>query len=218
MNRVDTVLFDWDGTLVDTAQAAFDAFQKSFRDLGIQFDFDLYERIYSPDWRRMYQMLQLPVDKWQEAEDLWLHYYGLQASEMVCGARQALNELSGAGYSLGIVTSGSQLRVQCEIEKFGLAEVFRAVVCNEDVTNKKPHPEGLETAMSRMGKRHKVCCYVGDCPEDVEMGKRAGVLTIGICGRYPNSRNVKNSNPDFYFESILQLLEHFQLNHLRIGM
>ena len=205
---IDTVLFDWDGTLIDTAQSAFDAFQKSFGDLGIPLDSDLYERIYSPDWRRMYQSLRLPQEKWADAEDLWLLHYGQGLPNMMPGARHAVDELHGARYSLGIVTSGTQIRVRREIEGLGLAEAFRVVVCNEDVRRRKPHPEGLETAMSRINKRCDVCCYVGDSPEDVEMGKRAGVQTIGIRGRYPKSGKIADSHPDLFFESFFELLDH----------
>jgi len=207
---IDTVLFDWDGTLIDTAQSAFHAFQKSFGDLGIPVEFDLYEKIYSPDWRRMYQSLALPKEKWTEAEDLWLLHYGQQIPEMMPGARRTLDALHHARYNLGIVTSGNQSRVRRELDGLGLAQLFQAVVCDEDVIHKKPHPEGLETAMSRINKRRDACCYVGDSREDVEMGRRAGILTIGIRGRYPNSGNIVDSHPDFFFESISQLMGHFE--------
>ena len=70
-------------------------------------------------------------------------------------------------------------------------------MCNEDVVNKKPHPEGLEVAMEHLNKRPETCCYVGDSAVDVEMGKRAGMQTIGIIGGYPGSKELPNTNPGF---------------------
>jgi HAD superfamily hydrolase (TIGR01509 family) len=206
-NLINTVLFDWDGTLIDTSQSAFHAFQKSFRDLGIPVEFDLYEKIYSPDWRHMYRSLELPRDKWTQAEDLWLFHYGQQIPEMMPGARQTLDALHQARYSLGVVTSGNRSRVRREVDGLGLAQLFQVVVCDEDVIHKKPHPEGLETAMSQINKRCNACCYVGDSPQDVEMGKRAGIVTIGICGRYPNSQKILAAEPDFWLASISELID-----------
>jgi len=207
MDLIDTILFDWDGTLVDSAQLSFEAFRNALCDLGIAVEFEVYERIYSPNWYGMYQALQLPKGKWPEADNLWIRHYGRGTSSLVQGGRLVLEELGQRGYGLGIVTSGSRLRVKREINALGLAETFRIVVCNEDVTNKKPHPEGLEKAMERLDKLPEVCCYVGDSPEDIEMGKRANIRTIGIPGGYPSSKRLPTTNPDFCFESITRLLD-----------
>jgi pyrophosphatase PpaX len=209
MDGIDAILFDWDGTLIDTAPRSFAAFQKTMMDLGIRLEFGLYEKIYSPNWYLMYRALQLPEHKWQEAEDLWLHYYGQGPSPLVQGAHHALVELSGRGYCLGVVTSGSKSRVLREIEALELAGLFKAVVCNEDVSDKKPNPEGLEKARTLLDKRSEACCYVGDSADDVEMGRRAKMRTIGILSQYPGRQNLSDANPDFCLESITQILGHF---------
>jgi pyrophosphatase PpaX len=211
MNGIDAILFDWDGTLIDTAPRSFDAFQKAMLDLGVQLEFELYKKIYSPNWYRMYQSLQLPEHKWQEAEELWLRHYGHELSPLVPGARQALVELKSRGYCLGVVTSGSQSRVLREMDAHEVAELFSVVVCNEDVSDKKPNPEGLHKAMRSLDKQPKACCYVGDSADDVEMGKRAKMRTIGILSRYPGSHNLADTNPDFCLESITQILRHFAI-------
>jgi pyrophosphatase PpaX len=209
MVGIDTILFDWDGTLVDTAQPSFAAFQQTMRDLGIRLEFDHYERIYSPNWYRMYQALRLPQHKWQKAEDLWLHYYGENAASLVQGARNVLVELSGRGYCLGVVSSGSQSRVLREMESLEIGKAFRIVVCNEDVCNKKPDPEGLEKAIRLLDRQPETCCYVGDSADDVEMGKRARLRTIGVFSRYPGSANLADTNPDLCIKSITEILGHF---------
>jgi HAD superfamily hydrolase (TIGR01509 family) len=208
MNGIDTFLFDWDGTLIDSALSSFAAFQNTFLDLGIPIELRRYEEIYSPNWYNMYQKLRLPKKKWQEADSLWTHHYSNSDAPLVQDGEYALKELHSRGYWLGIVTSGTRPRVQGELVRFGLLNIFKTVVCNEDVTNKKPHPEGLELAMKQLEKQPGFCCYVGDSPEDIEMGKRANVRTIGIRSRYPNSKMLSAARPDFHFDSILQLLSH----------
>jgi len=56
---IDTILFDWDGTLIDTADAAFDAFRKALLDLSVPLEYETYVRIYSPNWYSMYEALAL---------------------------------------------------------------------------------------------------------------------------------------------------------------
>jgi beta-phosphoglucomutase-like phosphatase (HAD superfamily) len=209
MRSVDTILFDWDGTLLDSEPLAFRAFQKTFLELGIPLERELYERIYSPNWYGMYQQLGLPEARWQDADDLWIRNYGHATAPLVHGGREAVCEFKARGFCLGIVTSGSRERVRREVKHAGLEGIFKALVCNEDVVNKKPHPEGLEIAMRQINTRPDRCSYVGDSPVDVEMGKRAGMQTIGIIGRYPSSRDLPKANPDFCFDSIEKLLIHF---------
>jgi pyrophosphatase PpaX len=210
MDSVDTILFDWDGTLIDTAQPSFFAFRQALADLGIQVEFELYEQIYSPNWYSMYESLGLPSEKWLEADDRWLLHYGESIPELVEGGVHVLNELCRRKYCLGIVTSGSLSRVRREINMLGFADRFGVVVCNEDVTHKKPHPEGLEMAMRHMDKRAQNCCYVGDSPHDVEMGRRAGTRTVGILSSYPSREKLRQAQPDYCFESIRELLKLFE--------
>ncbi len=210
MKRIDTILFDWDGTLMDSAQEAFRAMNGAFRDLGVQLERAAYEKVYSPNWYKMYEALNLPKEKWLIADELWIRHYEKGASCLVPGGYDTVWELFRRGYDLGIVSSGSKVRVKSELSAFDLAQAFRIVLCNEDTLNKKPHPEVLETAMSRMNKTRDVCSYVGDSPEDVEMGKHAKVLTAGIRSGYPSRKRILSANPDLYLESIVELLDFFK--------
>lgn len=205
LNSIDTLLFDWDGTLLDSAQLGFTAFQKTFQDLGITFDRSIYEAIYSPNWYTMYEALRLSPDKWQTADNLWIHHYGEEFPKLVQGVWEAIEELRRKDYRLGLVSSGSRSRVAREIDHVGLKSIFQVVICNEDTVNKKPHPEGLEKAMQQLHSTRRTCCYIGDSPEDVQMGKNAQVFTVGIRSAYPGNERLVMSNPDIYLESITEL-------------
>jgi HAD superfamily hydrolase (TIGR01509 family) len=212
---LNTVLFDWDGTLIDSAQQAFDAFRKSFIDLGLSLDFETYNHIYSPNWYRMYERLQLPRQRWEEADDLWLHHYAGEVPRLLSGGRSILAALIKKNYVLGIVTSGTRSRVEREIVALGLSGVFQVVICNEDVANKKPHPEGLEMALDRLQREPAACCYVGDCPDDIVMGRRANVLTIAIPSLYPASRHLGEAKPDFTFSSLSEFWSNLERGSLQ---
>jgi phosphoglycolate phosphatase len=206
---VTTLLFDWDGTLVDSAQLGLAAFEQSFAALGVVFDHDIYREAYSPNWYSIYQAMGLPEDKWGRADELWAQHYGEQTAQLVDGAKQTISELQQRGYRLGIVSSGNSIRLAREIANVGFDNVFEAVVGHEQMENRKPHPEGLETALRLMSRSRECSCYIGDAPEDIEMGKRAGMLTVGVRSAYPTNWKLKSAAPDIYVESLIELLEHF---------
>jgi HAD superfamily hydrolase (TIGR01509 family) len=206
---VSTLLFDWDGTIVDSHHLGLLAFEQSFAALGIDFDHEIYRQAYSPNWYSVYEAMGLPKEKWQKADDLWIKSYGEQNAQLVEGAKQTIEALRDKGYRLGVVSSGSDCRVNREIRELELDNLFDVIVCNEQMENKKPHPEGLEKAMKTLGRSRMESCYVGDSPEDVEMGKRAGTLTVGVRSIYPTSWKLQNHDPDIYIEAFTELREHF---------
>jgi HAD superfamily hydrolase (TIGR01509 family) len=202
---IDTHFFDWDGTLNDSAQQAFKAMAAAFAAMGRTLEQEIYEQVYSPNWYAMFEKLCLPKELWAKADDLWLRHYDYDASRLVPGGRELI-ELMRWGDTLGIVTSGNRERVQREIDGFGLMHAFQVVICGEDVVNRKPHPEGLELAMALVKKSPECCCYVGDSPEDIEMGRRARVQTVGIRSGYPGSRNLAQAFPELLFDSVEQFM------------
>jgi HAD superfamily hydrolase (TIGR01662 family) len=206
---ITTLLFDWDGTLVDSAQLGLTAFEQSFAALGMVFDHEIYREVYSPNWYSVYEALGLPKDKWERADELWTHHYGEQTAQLVDGAKQTIAELQQKGYRLGIVSSGNGSRVAREITNLGLENVFEVIICHEQMENRKPHPEGLETAMRLLNLSREESCYIGDSPEDIEMGKRAGLLTVGVRSAYPTNWKLKSSSPDIYIQSLTELSKHF---------
>jgi phosphoglycolate phosphatase-like HAD superfamily hydrolase len=206
---IKTLLFDWDGTLVDSAGLGLGAFQKAFAELGFEFRKEIYDATYSPNWYSTYESLGLPKEKWRVADDLWIKHYGEETAMLVEGGRETILDLRHKGYRLGVVSSGSYSRVGREIQVSGLSEIFEVVICNEHIINKKPHPEGLELAMRNLTCHRRECCYVGDAPEDIQMGKRANVLTVGVRSTYPSSARLLDEQPDIYIESLSELTSHF---------
>lgn len=207
--EIKALLFDWDGTLVDSAHLGLVAFEKTFDALGVPFVHAVYEAKYSPNWYSTYEALGLPKEHWQTADELWIRHYGEQSAPLIEAVGETLLQLREKGYQLAIVTSGSRSRVSREVEQCVLRDAFAVIICNEDIVNKKPHPEGLELAMREMNVAPSQCAYVGDAPEDIEMGRRGQVMTIGVRSDYPSSARVRSANPDLYLERLAELLDHF---------
>jgi HAD superfamily hydrolase (TIGR01549 family) len=183
--------------------------EKTFNELGVPFVHAVYEAKYSPNWYSTYDALGLPKELWQVADEVWIRHYGEQSAALIEGVGETLLALHGKGYQLGVVTSGSRSRVSREIQQCVLRDVFAVTICNEDIVNKKPDPEGLVLAIRSMNADPSHCAYVGDAPEDIEMGRRGKVMTIGVRSAYPSSARVMSAKPDLYLERLAELLNHF---------
>lgn len=202
---IRAVLFDWDGTLVDTADASYRCYVRTFEDFGIPFDRAEYERTYSPNWYYTYRCVGLPEQDWPAADARWLEHFGTEVAELVPGARAALEFLDTRGVKKGIVTSGTRERIERELIAHGL--VFDHVVCGTDVVEKKPHPAALELCLERLGLTPKEAAYVGDSPEDILMARAGNVLAIAVRGGYPNARALEAANPDLLADDLRSALE-----------
>jgi HAD superfamily hydrolase (TIGR01549 family) len=190
------VLFDWDGTLADSAECSYRCYVKVFEAFGKSFGRDDFERTYSPNWHRTYVAMGVPEDRWTEADSIWLRHYAQDEAGLLPGARAALDRLRAAGLAQGLVTSGERERIERELARHGLDGFFAAIVCGGEVPNRKPHPEALVVALERLGVAPAEAAYVGDSPEDIEMSRAAGVFAVGIPGGFPNQAALSASKPD----------------------
>ena len=194
--RPQAVLFDWDGTLVNTAEASYRCYEKLFGSYGIAFDRDAFRRTYSPNWHLTYSALGLAPERWAEADARWLGHYCEEEVVLIDGAREALLRVREAGLRAGLVTSGDRVRVSRELADLGVAALFEVLVCAEDTVQRKPHPEALLLALERMRVAPGQAVYIGDSPEDVQMAQAAGVRAVGIPGGFPNREALAAARPD----------------------
>lgn len=201
------VLFDWDGTLVDSAESSFRCYARVFPEFGIPFDRATFERTYSPDWYRTYREVGLPEEHWEAANARWLEHYAHEPPLAIADAIGGLRRLREAGLRLGLVTSGSRQRVVREMATLGVTEWFEAVLCAGDSTHRKPHPEPLLLGLERMGVAAHESAYVGDSPEDVEMARAAGTFTVGIPGAFPNRELLRAAAPDLLADTLREAVE-----------
>jgi pyrophosphatase PpaX len=204
------VLFDWDGTLVDSYAADHLAYLEMFRAMGIAWDAKKFERHYSPDWHQVYRAAGLPQDKWTEADRLWRFAYSREKPLLLPGALEVL-QLLRRDFCLAIVTGGSRARVRKQIRSFELAEHFSTCVCVEDASHRKPHPAPLELALKHLRASPEEAIYIGDAPEDIEMAKRAGVRSIGVLGQFTTEKRVRGAKPNLLLRSIADLPRYLQV-------
>jgi HAD superfamily hydrolase (TIGR01549 family) len=201
------VLFDWDGTLVNSADKTYHCYVHVFGGFGIGFDRARFEQTYSPDWRKTYAAVGLPREHWPLADARWIDCYQGTESALISGTPEALARIRAHNLRQGIVSSGEGRRVRRELETLGVAGFFEAVVCGGETARRKPDPEPLVVALDRLGLDPAEAAYVGDSPEDVQMARAASVYTVGIPGGFPNRQALTASAPDLLAPSLDAALE-----------
>ena len=200
----EAVLFDWDGTLLDSWHADSQAYLAMFRTLGIGWGLNELEQHYSPNWYYVYRAAKLPRKRWEEADRTWRKHYAKHHPKLIPRVRPVLTALLKQ-HRLGLVTSGDRSRVMRQLSEFRLQQVFSACVCAADTPHRKPHPAPLRLALEKMHLEPAVCLYVGDSPEDLEMAASAGVRAIAVLGPFPTGKRLRAARPEFLVESIEDL-------------
>lgn len=180
---MQAVLFDWDGTLVDSLGAFHRANSVVMASFGLPFDEVVYRRNYAPDWRLMYLRLGVPDNRLDEANELWHATYAGESEILAFdGVAAALKRLQDAGSRLGIVTAGHRDVVLPQLEQTGLAGLLETRVFGDDLAVQKPDPGPLWKALQLLdlGDRPADVAYLGDAPTDMQMARTVGVRAVGI--------------------------------------
>jgi pyrophosphatase PpaX len=180
---VSAVLFDLDGTLVDSIQLILEATAHAFASHAgpAPSKADILAGIGRP---LAAQFAPYAADS-LELEVLIARYrqYQLEHHDRLTraytGVPEALDELRRRNYSLAVVTSKSVPLARRALVHTGLDSYFPVLVGLEDTQRHKPHPDPVVLAMQRLGVDAPTTALVGDSPFDMEAGRAAGVLTLG---------------------------------------
>jgi len=203
--RLHGVLFDWDGTLLNSYAADTAAYLAMFEEMQIPWGVAELEQHYSPNWYNVYRAANLPRAQWDAADQVWREHYARHRPKLLPGARRVLAQLA-RHHTLGLVTSGDRERVHRQLREFELWDRFAALVCSGDTRLRKPHPAPLRLALRLMGLRATNTIYVGDSPEDLQMARSAGVrAAIAILGPFPTEKRLRAAKPDLLLASITEL-------------
>ena len=177
------VLFDWDGTLIDTTEHVYEANVAVMKSFGLPpLTRERYGAAFSPNWRRMYAALGVPEHLVEGAASVWHGAYKGHSAELLPGAYPALERLVAAGIPLGVVTAGDRKVVAEQLRRTGVADLIGSAVYGDDSVEQKPDPAPLRRGLAALGHASTPAetAYLGDTLDDVRMARAAGVHAVGI--------------------------------------
>jgi pyrophosphatase PpaX len=183
MPRFGTVLFDLDGTVVDTVALIRESHRHAVTTvLGHDLpDEELLANVGRPLAEQMQAFDPGRAQELLEAQRAWNHAHTADLIRPYPGMDAMLGRLAAAGCRIGIVTSKARPTVQLAFD--ALPEVARhveALVAVEDTPGHKPAPDPVLAGLALLGSAPDDACYVGDAPFDIAAGRDAGVVAIGV--------------------------------------
>ncbi len=187
----NAVLFDLDGTLVDTAPDFIIAVNQLRRDHGLKELSDQTITVQVSNGSAALTQLALDITPknpdFETARQQLLDYYLTcigSRSILFEGYEKLLNALKNAHISWGIVTNKPLLYSQTLLEKLTLAQDCSVLICPDHVSKSKPDPEGLLLAAEMLKCHTSDIIYVGDHHRDIQAGRQAGMKTIAASFGY----------------------------------
>ncbi len=182
--EVKALLFDLDGTLMDTDDQAVERLAKVFKCFGISSPLHIS--------RRLVMAAETPVNGLIALIDglgldnlllpLWRSRKKKAVFRIIPGAAEMLQALSES-YRLAVVTTRGADEAEMFISENGLSGIFELIVSRTSTRRLKPHPEPVLFASGKMAVSPSACLMVGDTTQDVLSAKRAGARAVGVlCG------------------------------------
>ncbi len=211
-SQIRGVIFDLDGTLVDSRRDIAGAANHALERLGfarLSHD-ELASYVGDGAPSLMARAARLPPRDAQTVTlvEAFLDYYAEHAidhTRPMPGAVEALEAL--AGYRLGVCTNKPRRTTLAVLRGLELEPRFRGVVAGDDLAERKPHPAMVREAARLLGLQASEVVMVGDGPQDVLSGKAAGAYTIGVRGGILAFERLARAEPDLVIESLSQLPE-----------
>jgi pyrophosphatase PpaX len=209
--RFPVVLFDLDGTVVDSGSIILASMRHATREvLGEEYaDEELMQAVGGPGLEA--QMAVFAPDQVDELVRVYrAHNEPLHDGLEACaGMESVLVRLHEEGRRLGVVTAKRRSTVELAFARVPLAHLFETIVGGDETERHKPDPEPLLLAAKRMGANPDETAYVGDSPFDVMAAKAAGMHAIAVTwGRIHDRARLEQAGPDAIVDTAVELLEH----------
>lgn len=206
MKKLDTILFDLDGTLIDTndiiVRSFRSTFDRHFPDVNIS-DAQIHSFI-GPTLHQTFSdytndpfLIQDMIDSYRE----FYVEYEIGNFHIYPGVLDVTQELKANGYNLGILTSKFRVAAWPSFTHYGLERIFDAFTALDDVEYPKPHRNAVDTALKNF-PNHGKAIMIGDNQGDILAAKNAGIYSAGVAWSLKGKDHLLEVEPDFMLETM----------------
>jgi phosphoglycolate phosphatase len=207
--QFDLIVFDWDGTLMDSTATIVKAIQAAAKDIGVSVPSDAAAaHVIGLGLAEAMQAVLPDIDPalYPRMVERYRYHYLAKDHELVLfpGVRPMLEELSQAGYFLAVATGKSRVGLNRALNAAQLLSVFDATRC-ADETFSKPHPAMLQELTRELGQDMRRTVMIGDTTHDLMMANNAGASGIAVeYGAHP-VQQLQACNPKFSAKNVPEL-------------
>ena len=215
--NVTAVIFDLDGTLIDSIDIYFRIVENALERLGLPpvSRNKILAAAESEDFKwelvlpQEVQSRQANVidEAWAIINEIAPRMFA-DDLEILEGADVALKKVSAKGLKIGLVTSTQKHYLETKmlpLKTAGVDNLIETIVTSDDVEQRKPAPDPLVMCAQKLALETASCVYIGDTATDMQAGKAAGMQTIGVLTGFDNYNTLKKERPDAIIDSIRNL-------------
>jgi len=211
MKKIDTFLFDLDGTLIDTNDIIIKSYQHTFnthfKSLSITKD-SIIDQI-GPPLSEIFARYTQDQNLIKTMIDTYRSYYKIhemKSHKLYPGVKEVLSTLKEKGYKLGIVTSKFKESAMPSFTYYGLEDYFDVFIALDDVEHPKPSGEPVLKALEHFNNSSRAI-MIGDNQSDILSGQNAGILSAGVSWSIKGKEHLSAVNPDIMFDSMYDIIE-----------
>jgi phosphoglycolate phosphatase len=207
--QFDLIVFDWDGTLMDSTSTIVKCIQAAARDLGLPAPRDeAAAHVIGLGLQEAMRAAMPDIDPALHPKmvERYRYHYLSKDHELVLfdGVRPMLEELSQEGYFLAVATGKSRVGLNRALNAVGLLSMFDATRC-ADETFSKPHPAMLQELTRELGQDMRRTVMIGDTTHDLLMANNAGAIGVAVeYGAHPVA-HLQSCQPLFSAQSVTHL-------------
>jgi pyrophosphatase PpaX len=212
MKPLSAVMFDVDGTLLDTRDFVMKAYDYTLDYVSAQPDKalrdDLLKKLFGKPLTECYEVL-VPGGDIVQLCRIHDEFQNNNLSMVLPfpNVARTIAHFKGRGVKVAAVTNRYRSSTETILEVQGLDVMMDYVIGFEDVANPKPHPEMLHKTLTYFGVEPDEAVMVGDSEWDIQAGRNAGTRTVGVrTGFHPEV--MERENPDFVFDDMFEMTRH----------
>ncbi len=218
MNKYKGILFDLDGTLVDSVESIAMAGNKALHGVGLkEHPVDNY-KYYAGDGvdmlikRALKDAGDISGEHFDKAYAIYKECfkedctYKVQAFD---GIKEMLDQLKKQGIKIGVISNKPHLRTVDVVESIFGKGYFDIIAGQKEEVPKKPNPTSTLAAAKELGIRREECVYVGDTDVDMQTGNRAGMFTIGVLWGFRDEGELEKNNAQMIIKKPEELFHIF---------
>lgn len=215
MQKIDTILFDLDGTLIDSNHLIVKTFEETMKRFVPERTFTHQELVdmVGPPLKETFANVTGSTEKVPEMISFYRRYYienEFNNIDIYPNTKDTLKTLHDRGFKLGVVTTKFKESAMPSILHYGLDKYLSSYCFLDDIRDHKPHPEPIFYALKQLPSYASVV-MVGDNVSDILAGRNASTLTCGVEWSMKKDK-IKALNPDFWisdFKELIQLIDAY---------
>ena len=206
MKKLDTILFDLDGTLINTNDIIVRSFRATFNRHfpEVEVTNEMIHSYIGPTLEQTFSEYTSDPFLIQDMIDSYREFYvvfEIGNFEIYPDVIEVVTDLKEKGYNLGILTSKFKVAAWPSFTHYHLEEVFDSFTALDDVEHPKPHRNAVETALANF-PHHKEAIMIGDNQGDILAGKNAGIYSAGVAWALKGRDHLLEVEPDFMLENM----------------